>query len=65
MTVPQWISVNDRLPDVPFVLAFDCRGRYWLAIHEIDGVWIDDSDSEVISGITHWMELPEPPKEEA
>lgn len=59
--VPKWISVNDRLPEnyEPVIIFRDdccdaCFG--WL----IDGLW------SVPKGVavTHWMPIPEPPKEE-
>ncbi len=66
----KWISVDDRLPgdwdqvlawhdwlssdpqDQPFIIASQCGGR-----------WYTDTDEEH-GDVTHWMPLPEPPKEE-
>lgn len=68
MTVQQWIPVTERLPEntgryltgnirandekCVFDLWFDCGEWY-----------IDENDDEFIYKVTHWMPLPEPPKE--
>ena len=63
---PEWISVEKRLPDK--------RGKYLvyghlpvsrlnvfeIALYENDGKWWTAARTEII---THWMPLPEPPKE--
>lgn len=57
----EWISVNDRLPQIGKpVLGFESENRI--------GVWIINSreDYPIFSEfVTHWMPLPEPPKEDA
>lgn len=71
--IPRWISVEERLPeDCRHVLVFMRRNfvagwstDYW----HIDTDWLDDGNwSKHPAGgyynITHWMPLPEPPKEE-
>lgn len=67
----KWISVKDRLPEIRHVvLAFSPHhGNIWaLSLHE-DGFWyywMDASrkyDPLWMGPITHWMPLPEPPKE--
>ena len=73
VAVPRWISVEERLPeDCKHVLVFMRRNvvpgwsvDYW----HIDTDWLDDGNwSKNPTGgyfnITHWMPLPEPPKEE-
>lgn len=68
---PQWISVKERLPKlwndylafgygptIPascFVAVYDPKSNKWYDMHT-DWDWSDV--------ITHWQELPEPPKEE-
>ena len=73
--VPRWIPVEERLPEngVPVLINYIASddGKY-----HPDGtaVWTDygcfwwegsleDCDTEVAVPITHWMPLPEPPKE--
>ena len=66
VTVQEWISVNERFPCVDTtVLAYDAMkgdthtatfdGTLW----HLDGGWLLDADD-----FTHWMPLPEAPKEE-
>lgn len=77
VSVPQWISVKDRLPDVAdkyIVTACD----EWCSHGE--GIWYDTvvvvaeysggcwnwndngTDYDIDDLVTHWMPLPEPPK---
>ena len=62
----EWISVKDRLPDKENeVLVFEFRGDVSMAY--ISGYeWRNfESDFKMDSSyITHWMPLPEPPKEQ-
>jgi hypothetical protein len=63
MDVNGWISVKDRLPECGenyLVLKDDGISPYQLAIVWFDRTW-DVSNADEI---THWMPLPEPPKEE-
>jgi len=57
----EWISVKDRLPNkvyvlccnsnsLPFIACFGVWGNYWACSGER-------------TNVTHWMPLPEPPKE--
>lgn len=59
---PKWISVKDRLPmGMQNVLMFiDCRGVMIGYYSPIDKLW----SYEGWLPVTHWMPLPEPPKEE-
>jgi len=67
----QWIKVEDKLPEVEKdVLLFDpgsCQ-RIFLGYIECEGAgkfWRVDGFSNCYLGdFTHWMPLPEPPKEE-
>lgn len=58
-TVSSWVSVKDRLPDKHCgCLVFNEHG--WSALDCWEGYgWMLSDDPEV----THWMPLPEPPKE--
>ena len=68
VSMSQWVSVNDRLPD--------CKGEYLVAYHPC--YW-DNVKEETVVGydsyrggarwarnkyqrVTHWMPMPEPPK---
>ena len=73
-----WISVKDRLPEPTeeytdyIVHIIDDEGNWAIGIAEWDctlgvGVWKIGPDSVPLPDgmyITHWMETPEPPKEE-
>lgn len=68
-TVSHWISVNDRMPangqDV--LVYIDDYGESRITGCNYDnGVWYDCvmNCEIVIPNITHWMPLPEPPKED-
>lgn len=70
----QWISVKDRLPQRKWI---DClvatkiqgdgtRGFNIAWVNDDNGVW-KSNDEWICDGreiVTHWMPLPEPPKEE-
>jgi len=61
-----WISVEDRLPEVgTMVLAWSkTNDDYEFAWIEKDGSWdLAHSGWASPASITHWMSLPEPPKE--
>lgn len=71
LNVPgKWISVEDRMPDKsgPYLVRFKnvfgerlaIKVYYWNA--KI-GYWRGAEAHSMIIGITHWMPLPEPPKE--
>ena len=66
--VPKWVSVKDRLPE-------HVRGNYLILLSgEIYAAkWEYDEwnekyafriDCQIVPNITHWMKVPEPPKEE-
>ena len=68
VTVQEWISVDDRLPeddsDVLAYLQIDQEGRIYPANYA-KGVWFDCIFNTPATGTTtHWMPLPEPPKGE-
>ena len=67
----RWISVKDRLPTDPrFVLVHvkhPAQSHYpeWSCIMTdmwLGDRWVENADEEVHE-VTHWMPLPEPPKE--
>ena len=65
----EWISVKDRMPNMKdIVLVYDtfleCVSIGYIS--EFLGertVWIIDYGESVSDTVTHWMPLPEPPKE--
>lgn len=65
-----WISVKDRLPDIwESVLVFniDLPEEILLAHLSELGIWhcsCNCFDGSSPDNVTHWMPLPEPPKEE-
>lgn len=68
-----WISVKDRLPKAGTDVLVCCtmkvtdNVRYEKAIamaYVCEDGFIDvELDKAITAGVTHWMELPEPPKE--
>ena len=70
--MPRWISVKERLPeDHVRVLVCNDEGKMITAERAEDDWWhtycaydVDRWDALESGVITHWMPLPEPPKEE-
>ena len=62
----EWISVKDRLPDeFEWVLACDkdrCVGEAMFT--RIGERWDGPYGEYQLHGVTHWMPMPEPPKED-
>ena len=62
---PEWISVKDRLPDKKheaYLCSLDSclfPGSQYIGIH----TFCDNWEWDVSGTVTHWMPLPEPPKE--
>ena len=63
VTVQEWISVKDRLPEKDGIyLTFNKKKEYEFHFFQAGkqmwpAIWKED-------GVTHWMPLPEPPKGE-
>ena len=69
-TINQWISVEERLPENGRYIAYvkkEHHGVYKRDVFDLwyeDGDWYLDAHSVLFRGhVTHWMPLPEPPKE--
>ena len=61
----KWIPVTERLPEeLENVLAYTDVGSFAETAHWTGHRWEKTWDFEVLYGVTHWMPLPEPPKEE-
>lgn len=65
--MPRWIPVEERLPDAHKCVLVHVTNPIGWWNTEIDWMdehgWVCSADSEWHT-ITHWMPLPEPPKEE-
>ena len=70
---PRWISVEERLPEGEVLAANFSKGTYGYGEYiigyvapysgsETNGYGAENS-FELLDGVTHWMQLPEPPKE--
>ena len=62
--IPQWISVKDRLPEddeMKLITLWDCNSMRMAYYYEQE-LWICNG-VDVTGFVTHWMPLPEPPKE--
>jgi len=58
----EWISIKDKLPEInEEVLVMD-RDFMDFAYYNSEGQWIDREFID-LDDVTHWMPLPEPPKE--
>ena len=69
VTVQEWISVNDRLPEAGgYVVCIAKRNpfsRFMPMVARIEkNGWANPITEQYISEVTHWLPLPEPPKEE-
>ena len=66
VTVQEWISVDDRLPEEPLQTVIVTNGKetcvaVYSVVYDEFGVMCGKGKS---FGITHWMPLPQPPKGE-
>lgn len=62
--VDRWISVDEALPIYEgLVLAVDNNNTIRLGIYTDLG-WMSQFGNSMVAHITHWMPLPQPPKEE-
>ena len=68
VTVQEWIPVKDMMPEVGgYVVCIAKRNPFsrfmpMAARIERNG-WVNPITEQYISEVTHWMPLPEPPKE--
>ena len=69
VTVQEWISVNDRLPESGgYVVCIAKRNpfsRFMPMVARIEkNGWVNPMTEQYISDVTHWMPIPQPPKGE-
>ena len=69
VTVQEWVSVDDELPDVGgYVVCIAKRNpfsRFMPMVARIEkNGWVNPITEQYISEVTHWMPLPNPPKGE-
>ena len=57
-----WIPVTDRLPQDDEDVLVWVNGTHRDMAYRDEGVWYDEEHNH-LKNITHWMPLPEPPKE--
>lgn len=62
--VPQWINVEDRLPENDERCIVWNGDRIEAVDYWGDGKWANHYFGVMIHNVTYWMPLPEPPKEE-
>ena len=70
VTVQEWISVDDELPEVEgYVVCIAKRNpfsRFMPMVARIEkNGWVNPMTEQYISEVTHWMPMPELPKGEA
>ena len=62
---PKWIPVGERLPHMyQSVLVCDVRDNFVGTCSLYSDVWVNGNTTYKLEGMTHWMPLPEPPKED-
>ena len=69
ITVQEWISVEDELPEVGgYVVCIAKRNpfsRFMPMVARIEkNGWVNPMTEQYISEVTHWMPIPQPPKGE-
>ena len=69
VTVQEWISVKDRLPEVGGYVACIAKrnpfSRFMPMVARIEkNGWANPITEQYISEVTHWMPMPQPPKGE-
>ena len=67
--VQEWISVYDELPEVGgYVVCIAKRNPFSRFIPMVARIekngWVNPITEQYISEVTHWMQMPEPPKGE-
>ena len=72
-SVPKWIPVKESLPEGEVIAVNALKGSYGYREYiigyvdedyESDSGYSCESEGEILVNVTHWMPLPEPPREE-
>lgn len=59
----EWISVKDRLPErSERILLVWAQGHYMQDVWCVNGEWYAGLSDRVVEGVTHWMPLPDAPR---
>ena len=62
---PRWVRCEAEMPkDGEWVLVWGDGFHVPVEVFREHGAWLD-SQFEKFTGVTHWMQLPEPPQEDA
>lgn len=66
--VQEWISVKDKLPEAgEYVVCIAKRNPFSMFMPMVARIkkngWVNPITEQYISEVTHWIPLPEPPKE--
>ena len=69
VTVQEWISVDDRLPEVGgYVVCIAKRNPFSMFMPMVARIkkngWVNPITEQYISEVTNWMPIPQPPKGE-
>ena len=69
VTVQEWISVEDRLPEAgEYVVCIAKRNPFSMFMPMVARIkkngWVNPITEQYISEVTHWMPMPNPPKGE-
>jgi hypothetical protein len=66
VTVREWISVENRLPedDASYLVWASDSGESEVALYYGDGEWLTNDLKNITRFVSYWMPLPKPPKEE-
>lgn len=68
VTIPEWVSVEERLPEYDEEVLAWC---YWYEKYQtlkchysshLKGRWFTTVAGQEVYSVTHWMPLPQPPK---
>ena len=63
--VPRWIPVTEQMPEERVFVLCKCRANIYKVLRRQGVDWYEDFHHVFASGfVTHWMPLPQPPKEE-